>query len=100
MPISFLCAKAGTIRKVNGHYIHSPGFAIRELYCLSNLASPLKEEGAGGDEPKLGLVDPFGARNFRPRTLSANEGECDGPTPITRELKLLQGRLRQVSTAR
>jgi len=41
MPISFLCAEAGTIRKVDGHYVHGPRFA---------LASPSKEEGAGGDE--------------------------------------------------
>ena len=52
------------------------------LYGLSNLASPPKEQGAGGDEPKLGLVDPFDARICRPRTLSVNEGEGDGPTGI------------------
>ena len=39
-----------------------PLVCMRELFCLSNLAPPSKEEGAGGDEPKLGLVDPFGAR--------------------------------------
>ena len=73
MPISFLCAEADETRKVDGQYVHGP---VLSQYCLSNLASPSKEEGAGGDELKTGR-STLSAREFffpRPSTGVHHEG--------------------------
>lgn len=67
--ILFLYAEADSIRKVNGR--SALPRCARGSY-LSALASPSKEEGAGGDELRTGLVDSFGARIFQTKySLSA-----------------------------
>ena len=72
MPISFLCAEAGAIRRWTDTTYTALGMSDRGSCTVSvtYLALPSEEEGVDGDEPH-GLVDPFGARISQTKNRSA-----------------------------
>lgn len=81
MSISFLCAEADATRKVDGHYDTALGFLRGSCTVSVTWLRHQRRRERGGDELRIGLVDPFGARIFISKTKhpKCNKGESEEP---------------------